>query len=41
MAEIIICKSCGQFINLEIDIYRDENGNVYCRCCDTLIINNS
>lgn len=40
MAEIIICKSCGLNINLEIDIHRDAENNIICNNCNN-IINNS
>lgn len=38
MGEYIECPFCKYDINLEIDIYRDAEGNIYCRCCDNLII---
>ena len=41
MAEIIKCPNtdCQEYINLEIDVYRDENGNLYCKKCNELIGN--
>jgi aspartate carbamoyltransferase regulatory subunit len=40
MAEIIICPNpnCQEHINLETDIYRDENNNIYCKKCNTQIL---
>jgi len=38
MAEYIKC-ICGEYINLEIDIYRDDEGNIYCPNCNTIIDN--
>lgn len=42
MAEIIKCPNpkCNQYINLEINIYRDTQGNIYCSKCHALINNN-
>jgi len=37
MAEIIKCLVCKQYINLEIDIHRDDEGNIYCSKCGTII----
>jgi len=34
MAEITVCLNCGEIVNLEIDIYRDENGDIYCPHCN-------
>ena len=34
MAEIINCPKCKEYINLEIDIYRDGEGIVYCKLCN-------
>lgn len=36
MAEMVKCV-CGEYINLEIDITRDESGNIYCLYCGSLI----
>jgi uncharacterized protein YbaR (Trm112 family) len=33
MAECLQCPNCKQFVNLEIDIYRDDAGNIYCPYC--------
>lgn len=40
MAEIIVCSNpnCQENINLEIDVWRDNDGNIYCSKCDTLIV---
>ncbi|MCE5220016.1 MAG: phosphatidylinositol-specific phospholipase C1-like protein [Clostridium sp.] len=39
MAEYIRCPNlnCYKDINLEIDVYRDEKGNLYCIYCHTLL----
>lgn len=39
MAELIKCpnENCQQYINLEIDIIRDTEGNIFCSKCGTLI----
>lgn len=40
MAEWTKCENCGEYINLEVDVYRDENGNIYCKKCNSLIVIN-
>lgn len=40
MAEIQKCTNCQEYINLEIDVYRDSQGNIYCAKCNALISNN-
>lgn len=37
MAEIMTCKTCHNIINLEIDIHRDEENNIVCNFCNTVI----
>lgn len=39
MAEIIKCSNpdCQEYINLEVEILRDGNGNIYCAKCGELI----
>lgn len=37
MAEYLQCPNCKQFVNLEIDIHRDEAGNLYCNYCNSII----
>ena len=39
MAELYKCDNCQEYINLEIDVYRDSDGNIYCCKCNTLINN--
>lgn len=40
MAELEKCPNCNEYINLEIDVYRDDQGFVYCNKCNALISNN-
>lgn len=40
MAEYIKCPICHEYINLEIDVYRDELGLIYCCKCNTQIVIN-
>lgn len=40
MGEWIKCPNCHEYVNLEIDIYHDENGLIYCRKCNSLIVIN-
>jgi len=40
MGEYLICNHCGLNINLEIDIHRNENGDIICNNCNN-VINNS
>lgn len=37
MAECLKCEGCNEYINLEIDIVRDDNGRIYCLYCGSLI----
>ena len=37
MGEFIKCPNCQQYINLEVNIYKDKNNNVYCKKCNTQI----
>jgi len=37
MAEITKCPQCGKYINLEIDIYRDNENNIICNKCGQII----
>jgi len=37
MAEYCVCESCGRYVNLEIDIHRDENNNIICNNCNSII----
>ncbi len=37
MAEMIICVYCQHHINLEIDIHRNENGDIICNNCNNII----
>jgi len=39
MAECVKCPNCNEYINLEIDVYRDDSGNVYCAKCNAPISN--
>lgn len=38
MAEIKWCPNCDEYINLEIDIHRDEENNIICNKCQQIII---
>ncbi len=33
MAELTICPVCKDWINLEIEVCRDERGRIYCKKC--------
>ncbi len=37
MAEIAICPNCGEYINLETDIYR-VGTDIYCKKCFKKIV---
>ncbi len=37
MGELIKCPNCQQYINLEIDIHRNENGDIICNNCNNII----
>ena len=37
MAEYYVCQACKKYINLEIDIHRDEEGNIICNNCGAII----
>lgn len=37
LGEFIKCPNCQQYINLEVNIYRDKNNNIYCKKCNTQI----
>jgi len=37
MGEYLMCQVCGKYINLEIDIHRDKEGNIICNNCNSLI----
>ena len=37
MAEIIKCKWCEEYINLEIEVHRDNQGNFICNKCNGII----
>jgi transcription initiation factor TFIIIB Brf1 subunit/transcription initiation factor TFIIB len=37
MAECIQCPICGATINLEIDIYRNDQNDIVCKKCDNVI----
>jgi hypothetical protein len=37
MAEYCVCEICKKYINLEIDIHRDENNNLICNNCNSVI----
>lgn len=37
MAEVVKCPYCQEYINLEIEIYRDNQNNIYCSKCNGLI----
>lgn len=39
MAEYIKCLYCKQYINLEIDIHRDNENNIVCNNCNNIIDN--
>ncbi len=37
MTEYLKCPHCGEYINLEIHIYRDSENNIYCCKCNEMI----